>query len=90
MSTAKVELVHIWLLYTNCMEWILWIYIILLLDAFMANYLAWSDKQHWWQKNLGNFAEYFPLARGWSMYYLVLVGVMGIILWHTDLLVLPF
>lgn len=71
------------------MEWFSIIFYILLLDALVANLLAWSGKQHWWQTHFGAIATHFPLARGWTVYYLVLIMLLGIALYQTNHLVLP-
>lgn len=65
------------------------IFYILLIDALGANWLAWSNKQSWWQKHLAPIARFIPLAKGWTSYYLFLVLLMGIMLIRLDALVLP-
>lgn len=71
------------------MTWITIVYTVFVLDALIANYLAWTGKQHWWQEHFAPIARHFPLARGWTLYYLILVLLAGIILWHDGLIVLP-
>lgn len=66
------------------------IFYLLLIDAIGANLLAWSGGQLWWQRNLNVVARYFPLSRGWTSYYLVLVLLIGWILARHDLLVTPW
>lgn len=65
------------------------IFYLLLIDALGANLLAWSGGREWWQRNFNVIARYFPLSRGWTVYYLVLVLIMGIFLYRLDVLVLP-
>lgn len=72
------------------MHWFVIIWYLLLLDAVIANTLAFSKKQHWWQIHLGTIAQHFPLARGWTLYYLFLVILMGILLQQTSANVLPW
>ena len=72
------------------MNWMIILFYLLLIDAIIANALSWGGKQHWWQKNLGTFAVHFPLARGWTVIYLALVALLGIILNQTGNLMLPF
>jgi len=65
------------------------IFYILLIDALGANWLAWSGKQTWWQRQMAPIAKYFPLSRGWTTYYLILVLLLGIMLYRLDALLLP-
>ena len=65
------------------------IFYLLLFDSIGANVLAWSGGQKWWQRNFNVIARYFPLYRGWTTYYLILVLVMGIMLFRFDSLILP-
>lgn len=64
------------------------IFIILLIDALMANLLAWGGAKTWWNRNFRIISRYFPLTRGWTTYYLVLVLIMGIMLIRLDALML--
>ena len=66
------------------------IFYVLLIDAIGANLLAWGGGQTWWQRHLNVIARYFPLSRGWTTYYFVLVLIMGIMLNRFDALVIPF
>ena len=66
------------------------IFYLLFIDALGANLLAWSNGQRWWQKHFRLMSRYFPLVRGWTTYYLVLVLLMGIMLYRLDALVVPF
>lgn len=66
------------------------IFYILLIDALGANILAWSDKKQWWHKHMRLMSRYFPLTRGWTSYYMVIIVVMGWMLYRLDALVLPF
>jgi len=55
------------------------VFIALLVDSLCANILAWSGMKNnkWYNKRLGLFACYFPLSRGWTTFYLVLVVYIG-------------
>lgn len=66
------------------------LFYILLIDALAANYFAWYNGENWWNKHLQLISRYFPLARGWTTYYLVLVIIMGIMLVRLNALVVPF
>lgn len=72
------------------MFWFSILFYVLLADALIANALAWSGAQHWWQTHVGMLAKHLPLARGWTLYYLLLVTLLGIILYRSGNLVLPF
>lgn len=41
--------------------------------------MSWFG-QKWWLQATGNFAKYFPPAKGWSVLYFVLVLVIGYLL----------
>ncbi|MCB9811991.1 hypothetical protein H6783_03700 [Candidatus Nomurabacteria bacterium] len=56
---------------------ITYIFYLLLADAVIANLLAFGGKQHWWRHLSPFLATHFPLARGWTAYYLVLVLLIG-------------
>ncbi len=49
---------------------------VLILDAVAANLMAWFGGK-WWTKNVGIFARYFPMAKGWAGWYLILVIWIG-------------
>ena len=66
------------------------IFYLLLLDALGANLLAWSGGQRWWQRHLSVVAKFFPLSRGWTTYYLLLVLLIGWLLFRLGALILPF
>jgi len=72
------------------MEWNLEsiVFYLLLVDALGANLLAWSSGRLWWQRHMNVIARYLPLTRGWTVYYLILVLIMGIMLHRLDALVL--
>lgn len=65
------------------------IFYLLLLDALIANLLAWFGMQHWWKHFSSFAASHFPLARGWTGYYLLLVLLLGYSLITGHLLQLP-
>jgi len=52
------------------------IFIILILDAIAANLIAWFGS-HWWTQLLGSLSRYFPMAKGWAAWYLILVLWIG-------------
>ncbi len=56
------------------------IFYLLLIDSIGANLMAWSNGQRWFQRHFRIFSRYFPLTRGWTTLYLILVIFIGIIL----------
>ena len=68
------------------MNTIIVIFYILLIDALAANILAYFGRR-WYTKHLRVFSRLFPPAKGWSLYYLVLVLFIGYILAWTGHLV---
>lgn len=64
------------------------IFYLLLADAVIAVCMAFSGKQAWWQTHLGIWAKHFPLARGWTLYYLLLVSLLGWVLQSSNNLVI--
>ena len=53
------------------------IFFLLLVDSVGANFLAWTCFGKKYRKLLPTMAKYFPLARGWAAWYLVLVLFIG-------------
>ena len=74
------------------MEWNLEsiVFYILLIDAIGANVLAYGGGQRWWQRYASLIARHFPLSRGWTTYYLILILIMGTLLYRLNALVLPW
>lgn len=48
----------------------------LLIDSVAANILAWWGVG-WYTKHLRIMSRYFPISKGWTTYYLVLVLWIG-------------
>ncbi len=63
------------------------IYFLVLIDAIAANVASWSGLGETAFKNLGVFTKYFPITRGWTTYYLVLVLWVGSALVRLDVVV---
>ncbi len=74
--------------YNICMESNIYIIIfyLLLIDSIGANLMAWSNKRKWYHKHFRIISRYFPIARGWSTYYLVLVIFIGFTLYSFGVL----
>lgn len=53
------------------------LYYLILADAIFANITVWSTFGTELTKRYGIFAKYFPITRGWTTYYLVLVLWLG-------------
>lgn len=63
------------------------VFIILLIDSLGAIMVSYVGKQErWYVSHLRTIARLFPPAKGWSVYYLVLVLWMGYILLQTGLI----
>lgn len=58
------------------------IFIILLIDSIGANLMAWTSGRAWYQRNFRLMSRYFPIAKGWTTYYLILVLIMGAMLYR--------
>ena len=52
------------------------IFYIILLDSVMANITA-SCCAKWYKKKFKTFSKYFPVVKGWTIYYLILVLWVG-------------
>lgn len=66
------------------------LYYLVLFDAVSVNMMAWAGANHWWQRAGGPLAHLFPLRRGWTSYYLLLVLVIGYLLVRLEWLWLPW
>lgn len=58
---------------------IIWIIVfyLLLIDSISVNVVSWFGFRKWYQGNFSIIARHFPLTRGWTTYYLVLVLLIG-------------
>jgi len=70
--------------------WISLLYYLILFDAVFANVIAFSAGQVLWERAAAPLARYFPLRRGWTAYYLLLLLIIGYLLVQLDWLYLPF
>lgn len=57
------------------MNWSLEVIItlVLLIDAIGANIVAWSPGRTWLLEHARSFSRYFPVTKGWALWYLLLV-----------------
>ena len=53
------------------------LYYLILIDAIGANITAWTGLGEAVFKRVGVFSKYFPITRGWTTYYLILVLWIG-------------
>ncbi len=53
------------------------IFFILLINSVGAMIISFFGDDKWYKKHLGIFAKYFPKAKGWSVYYFLLVLWIG-------------
>jgi len=60
------------------------VFFILLIDSVTVGLIAWlGGGYRWYPKEL---SRYFPLAKGWSTYYLILVLWVGFLLYRFRIL----
>ncbi|MCH9811459.1 hypothetical protein K0U07_01700 [bacterium] len=57
------------------------IFILLLIDAIGCNLIVWFG-DNWYHKHLRWFSRFFPPAKGWSVYYLILVLWAGTLIFR--------
>lgn len=62
------------------------IFYLLLIDSIGANLISWGGGEKWWKNHLRIISRYFPVTKGWTTYYLVLVIFIGIILYRFGVL----
>lgn len=58
------------------------IFIILLFDSLGANIVTWGNLGKKYQKYFSLMSRYFPLAKGWTTYYLILVLFIGLLVYQ--------
>ena len=58
---------------------------VLLLDALVANFISYFGAK-WYIKHFRVLSRFFPMAKGWTAYYLILVLWMGFMLCRSGLL----
>lgn len=64
------------------------IFYLLLLDALFAFVVSWSGKTGWWYQYFTPIARQFPLVKGWTLMYLVLVIFIGWLMMESGQLVM--
>jgi len=52
------------------------IYYLILLDSIVANIMVWFFAK-WYKKNYRGWYKHFPAAKGWALWYLILVIWVG-------------
>jgi len=62
------------------------IFYLLLIDALGANAVAFSGVRNWYTENFRLISRWFPLGKGWTLYYLILVLWVGSLLWRAGML----
>jgi hypothetical protein len=62
------------------------LYYLVFIDALVAVFIAWSGRGEQFNSMLGLFSRYFPLTRGWTLYYLILVLWLGYALTRMDVI----
>jgi hypothetical protein len=53
------------------------LFALLFVDSVGANLLSWTDGKKWYRKNFRIFSRYFPLTKGWTTLYFILVLLIG-------------
>jgi hypothetical protein len=61
----------------NYLEIIFWL---LLVDSLIANIISWTPKYQKYFMQWKIFKRYFPLTRGWTVAYFVLVLFIGFLI----------
>jgi len=61
------------------------IFYILLIDATGANLVSFFGER-WYVKNAMIFSRWFPAARGWTIYYFILIIWIGFLLYRLGIL----
>lgn len=56
------------------------IFYLLLIDSIVANLIAWFGGEKWYKSQFQYISRYFPVARGWTTYYFILILIMGVML----------
>jgi len=59
------------------------IFVLLLIDAIGANLVAWCEEK-WYTKHFRWFTKFFPAAKGWALYYLILVLWIGFLIYRAS------
>ena len=58
------------------------VFLLLLIDSIAANLVAWVCGEKWYIKHFKIFSRQFPITKGWTTYYLILVLWMGVMLYR--------
>lgn len=53
------------------------VFYLVFLDAIIATLIAWSGRGEAMNRKLGLISRFFPITRGWTLYYLILVLWIG-------------
>lgn len=61
------------------------IFYLLLIDAIAANVVAFFGRR-WYMEHARIFSRWFPLGKGWTLYYLALVLWVGSFLYRSGAL----
>lgn len=57
------------------------VFYLLLLDSVCANIVAWVSAE-WYTRHLRLISRWFPITKGWTTYYLLLVLWIGYLTSH--------
>ena len=55
--------------------------ILLLIDSIACNTIAWLGNEKWYIRHFRIISKNFPMTRGWTTYYLLLVLWIGVVMY---------
>jgi len=61
------------------------IYYLFVLDAIVANIIAWCCPK-WYKKKFKGLSKYLPLTKGWTAIYIILVLWIGCALYRLGII----
>lgn len=61
------------------------LYYLLLIDALAVNLVMWFGAK-WYSKTFQSFSRYFSSAKGWALYYLILILWVGSLMYRFGML----
>lgn len=59
------------------------VFLILLVDSIGANIVAYLGEDKWWKKNFRIISRYFPVTKGWTTFYFILILWIGVMLYRS-------
>lgn len=59
------------------------VFYLLLFDSIVVNILAWSGSE-WYIKHFRIFSRYFPITKGWAVWYFILTLWIGFLIFYLQ------